>query len=65
MEKTLPDGIHILILFIMGTGVGAAFQPSMVAVQANCKMKSRCYIYKKRIKIIRWYRGYCYWIHYC
>ena len=21
----------------MGTGVGAAFQPSMVAVQANCK----------------------------
>lgn len=40
-KKTLPDGIHILILFIMGTGVGAAFQPSMVAVQANCKKAER------------------------
>ncbi|CAX40418.1 transporter of the Major Facilitator Superfamily (MFS), putative [Candida dubliniensis CD36] len=40
-NKSLSDGIHILILFIMGTGVGAAFQPSMVAVQANCKKSQR------------------------
>lgn len=39
--ETLPNGINILILLIMGCGVGFSFQPSMVAVQANCKKAER------------------------
>lgn len=40
-NASLPDGINILILLIMGTGVGFSFQPSMVAAQANCKKAER------------------------
>ncbi|EMG49300.1 CEX1 Citrate exporter 1 [Candida maltosa Xu316] len=40
-KESLPDGVCILILLIMGMGVGASFQPSMVAIQANCKKSER------------------------
>ncbi|CAK9437568.1 uncharacterized protein LODBEIA_P19460 [Lodderomyces beijingensis] len=40
-NETISDGLNVLILLIMGTGVGFSFQPSMVAVQANCKKAER------------------------
>ncbi|KAK6877811.1 Citrate exporter 1 [Candida tropicalis] len=40
-NESLNDGICILILLIMGSGVGCSFQPSMVAVQANCLKSER------------------------
>ncbi|RCK65995.1 putative transporter C3H1.06c [Candida viswanathii] len=40
-KESLNDGICVLILLIMGTGVGCSFQPSMVAVQANCMKAER------------------------
>ncbi|KAK6198575.1 MFS efflux transporter [Scheffersomyces amazonensis] len=38
----------VLILLVMGTGVGFSFQPSMVAVQANCKRAERAVVISVR-----------------
>ncbi|KAK6453910.1 MFS efflux transporter [Scheffersomyces xylosifermentans] len=40
-DDKLSDGINIVVMLIMGTGVGFSFQPSMVAVQANCRKAER------------------------
>ncbi|EAZ63624.2 MFS efflux transporter [Scheffersomyces stipitis CBS 6054] len=35
------DGVLVVVMLIIGTGVGFSFQPSMVAIQANCKKAER------------------------
>ncbi|ODV81083.1 MFS efflux transporter [Suhomyces tanzawaensis NRRL Y-17324] len=47
-DRNLNDGIIILILLIMGSGVGFSFQPSMVAVQAQARKADRAVVISTR-----------------
>lgn len=40
-KENTNDGVNVVILLIMGTGVGFTFQPTMVAVQSQAKKADR------------------------
>lgn len=47
-NESLKDGICVLTLLIMGTGVGWTFQPTMVAVQAQARKADRAVVISTR-----------------
>lgn len=55
-DKHTSDGINVLILLIMGTGVGFTFQPTMVAAQAQAKKADRAVVISTR-NVLRSFGG--------
>ncbi|ODV68957.1 MFS general substrate transporter [Hyphopichia burtonii NRRL Y-1933] len=50
------DGVNVVILLIMGTGVGFTFQPTMVACQAQSKKADRAVVISTR-NVLRSFGG--------
>lgn len=55
-NENLGDGLNVLILLVMGTGVGWTFQPTMVAVQAQAKKADRAVVISTR-NVVRSFGG--------
>lgn len=55
-DKNTSDGICVLVLLIMGTGVGFTFQPTMVAAQAQAKKSDRAVVISTR-NVLRSFGG--------
>lgn len=55
-SPTVSDGVIVVVLLIMGTGVGWTFQPTMVAVQAQSKKADRAVVISTR-NVLRSFGG--------
>ncbi|KAK6461239.1 MFS efflux transporter [Scheffersomyces coipomensis] len=55
-NENLHIAYCVLILLLMGVGVGLSFQPSMIAVQANCKKSQRAVVISLR-NVLRSFGG--------
>lgn len=55
-DHRLNDGVNIVVLLLMGTGVGFTFQPTMVACQAQSKKSDRAVVISTR-NVLRSFGG--------
>ncbi|EDK36020.2 hypothetical protein PGUG_00118 [Meyerozyma guilliermondii ATCC 6260] len=55
-DDKLSDGVNVVVLLLMGSGVGFTFQPTMVAAQAQSKKADRAVVISTR-NVLRSFGG--------
>lgn len=55
-DEKLSDGVNVVVLLLMGSGVGFTFQPTMVAAQAQSKKADRAVVISTR-NVLRSFGG--------